>query len=94
MLVLFCFSLVVDNKTSDEPMETDVIEEDESTVNYESFREKRPKTSWSELGRSNSSQQGNDSEHILLSDKSPDSVNSNPLRFVCMLFLYVYHSNS
>ncbi|XP_046367547.2 titin homolog [Haliotis rufescens] len=42
-------SLVVDNKTSDEPMETDIIEEDESTVNYESFREKRPKTSWSEL---------------------------------------------
>ncbi|XP_046552444.1 transcription factor TFIIIB component B'' homolog [Haliotis rubra] len=42
-------SLVVDNKTSNEPMEADVIEEDESTVNYKSFREKRPKTSWTEV---------------------------------------------
>ncbi|XP_067654703.1 transcription factor TFIIIB component B'' homolog [Haliotis asinina] len=42
-------SLVVDNKASNEPMEADVIEEDESTVNYESFREKRSKTSWTEV---------------------------------------------
>ena len=46
----FCYSLVVDNKVGDEPLEAEVIEEDESTVNYTSFRKKRSKSSWSELG--------------------------------------------